>query len=70
MQKRIRDDWEAWEGKDFLIEQRKQERDGFFGQLLEASRKVGELESRLLQVRGLKSGSGEANAGAETSRRQ
>ena len=31
-------------GKDFLIEQLREERDGFFNQLLDASRKVGELE--------------------------
>jgi hypothetical protein len=37
-------------GKDFLIDRLKQERDGFFGQLLESSRKVGELENRLLQL--------------------
>jgi hypothetical protein len=39
-------------GKDFLIKQLQQERDGFFGQLLDASRKVGELETRLLQLEG------------------
>ena len=38
-------------GKDFLIEQLRQERDGFFGQLLDASRKVGELETKLLQLK-------------------
>ena len=43
-------------GKDYLIEQLRQERDGFFGQLLDSSRKVGELETRLLQ---LDSGNGE-----------
>ena len=37
-------------GKDFLIEQLRQERDGFFGQLLDASRKMGELETKLLQL--------------------
>jgi hypothetical protein len=36
--------------KDFVIEQLRQERDGFFGQLLDASRKVGELETKLLQL--------------------
>lgn len=39
-------------GKDFLIQQLRQERDGFFGQLLEASHKVGELETKLLQLQG------------------
>ena len=36
--------------KDFWIEQLRQERDGFFGQLLDASRTVGELETKLLQL--------------------
>ena len=43
-------------GKDFLVEQLQKERDGFFGQLLEASRKVGELETKLLQLAPGKSG--------------
>ena len=37
-------------GKDFLIEQMQKERTGFFDQLLAANRKVGELETRLLQI--------------------
>lgn len=37
-------------GKDFLIDQMKQERNGFFNQLLDASKKVGELETKLLQL--------------------
>jgi hypothetical protein len=37
-------------GKDFLIEQMQKERNGFFDQLLTATRKVGELETRLLQL--------------------
>jgi len=37
-------------GKDFLIEQLRQERNSFFDQLLDASRKVGELETKLLQL--------------------
>ena len=41
-------------GKDYLVDQLKQERDGFFDQLLSASRKVGELETRLLQLEGPK----------------
>jgi hypothetical protein len=39
-------------GKDFLIQQLRQERDGFFKQVVDASRKVGELEARLLQLSG------------------
>jgi len=37
-------------GKDFLIEQMQKERNGFFDQLLTANRKVGELETQLLQL--------------------
>jgi hypothetical protein len=37
-------------GKDFLIEQMQKERNSFFEQLLTATRKVGELETRLLQL--------------------
>jgi hypothetical protein len=37
-------------GKDIVIERLSNERDGFFSQLLESSRKVGELETRLLQL--------------------
>jgi hypothetical protein len=37
-------------GKDFLIEQMQKERTGFFDQLLAANRKVGELETKLLQI--------------------
>ena len=37
-------------GKDFFIDQLQKERDGFFNQLLSASRKVGELETKLLQL--------------------
>jgi hypothetical protein len=36
-------------GKDYFIEQMQKERDGFVHQMLEASRKVWELETRLLQ---------------------
>jgi hypothetical protein len=39
-------------GKDYLIEQMQNERTGFFDQLLSASRKVGELETRLLRLEG------------------
>jgi len=35
-------------GKDYLIEQMQKERTGFFDQLLQANRKVGELETKLL----------------------
>jgi hypothetical protein len=44
-------------GKDYLIEQLQKERNGFFDQLLSASRKVGELETRLLQLEEPKSNS-------------
>ena len=40
--------------KDFFVEQLQKERDGFFDQLLSASRKVGELETQLLQLDGPK----------------
>ena len=41
-------------GKDYLIEQLQKERGGFFDQLLAANRKVGELETELLQLAELK----------------
>lgn len=37
-------------GKDFFIEQLKNERQDFFEQVVSANRKVGELENRLLQL--------------------
>jgi hypothetical protein len=37
-------------GKDYLIEQLQKERTSFFDQVLIATRKVGELETRLLQL--------------------
>jgi len=37
-------------GKDYLIDQLKGERTGFFDQILTASRKMGKLENRLLQL--------------------
>ena len=37
-------------GKDYLIDELNKERKHFFDQLLSASRKVGELETRLLQI--------------------
>ncbi len=40
----------ANQGKDYLIEQLQKERSGFFDQLLAANRKVGELETKLLQL--------------------
>jgi hypothetical protein len=40
--------------KDYFIEQLQKERTGFFDQLLTANRKVGELETRLLQLEGPK----------------
>jgi len=46
-------------GKDYLIEKLQEERTGFFDRLLNSSRKLGELENRLLQ---LGEGAGEHNA--------
>ena len=40
-------------GKDYLIDQLKDERKGFYDQLLTSNRKVGELESKLMQLEGL-----------------
>jgi hypothetical protein len=37
-------------GKDFLIEQMRNERNDFFNQLMTANRKVGELKTKLLQL--------------------
>lgn len=37
-------------GKNFFIEQLQKERTGILGQLLQTNRKVGELESKLLQL--------------------
>lgn len=37
-------------GKDFLIEQMRNEREEFFSDLMQANRRVGELETRLLQI--------------------
>ena len=37
-------------GKDYLIDQLKNERTGFFEQLLTANKKMGELETKLLQL--------------------
>ena len=39
-----------WSLKDYLIDKLTDERKGFFDQLLTATRKVGELENRLLQL--------------------
>jgi hypothetical protein len=38
-------------GKDFLIEKMQEERNGFFDQLLIANRKMGELETKLFQLK-------------------
>ena len=43
-------------GKDMFIERLQGERDTMFNQLLDASRKVGELETKLLQLEGPKAG--------------
>ena len=40
-------------GKDYLIDQLKDERKGFYDQLLTSNRKVGELESKFMQLEGL-----------------
>ena len=37
-------------GKDFLIDQLRNERDGFIQQLVEGSRRIGQLESELRQL--------------------
>jgi len=37
-------------GKDFLIDQLRKGRDGFIGQLVEGSRRIGQLESELRQL--------------------
>jgi hypothetical protein len=37
-------------GKDYFVEQLQKERDGFFNQLLAANRKMGELETKVLQL--------------------
>ena len=50
LEKELMDSMILNKGKDYLIDQLKQEREGIFGQLLDASRKVGELETRLLQI--------------------
>jgi hypothetical protein len=39
-------------GKDYFIEQLQKEREGLLEQVVTASRKVGELETRLLQLEG------------------
>jgi hypothetical protein len=48
-----RENWDlkiANRGKDYLIEQIQKERTGFFDQLLNANRRLGELESKLLPI--------------------
>ena len=37
-------------GKDYVIDELNKERRSFFDQLLSASRKMGELEAKLLQI--------------------
>jgi hypothetical protein len=37
-------------GKDYFMEQLQKERNGFFEQVISANRKVGELETKLLQL--------------------
>jgi hypothetical protein len=48
-----RENWDlkiANRGKDYLIEQIQKERTGFFDQLLNANRRLGELENKLLPI--------------------
>lgn len=45
-------------GKDIFIEHLQKERDGILGQLVESSRKNGELETRLLLLEGPNGGDG------------
>jgi hypothetical protein len=54
LEKEIRDLEITNRGKDYFIGRLERERDGFFEQLLTASRKVGELETKLLQLEGPK----------------
>jgi hypothetical protein len=42
-------------GKDFYIQRLTEERDGFIRQMVEGSKKIGELETRLLQLEGPRS---------------
>jgi hypothetical protein len=44
-------------GKDMFIDQLQKERNGFFGQLLAANRKAGELETKPLQLGSPETGS-------------
>jgi hypothetical protein len=39
-------------GKDYVIQQLRQERDGFIQKLVDASRQVGQLETKLMQLEG------------------
>lgn len=50
LENEIRDLQITNKAKDIVIDQMQKERNGFFDQLLTANRKVGELETRLLQL--------------------
>ena len=52
LENEIRDLQITNKAKDIVIEQMQKERNGFFDQLLAANRKVGELETKLLQLEG------------------
>jgi hypothetical protein len=54
LQNQIRDLEITNRAKDYFIGRLEKERDGFFEQLLTASRKMGELETKLLQIEGQK----------------
>jgi hypothetical protein len=41
-------------GKEYLVERFQKERNGYFGELLQASRKVGQLETKVLRLKGPK----------------
>jgi hypothetical protein len=52
LEREIRDLQITNRAKDMYVEQLRQERDGFFGQLLDASHKLGKLETKLLLLQG------------------
>ena len=54
MEREIMDSKIANRGKEYLIDQLKGERTGFFDQLLSANKMVGQLETKLHQLEGPK----------------
>ena len=57
-------DWKILnKGKDFFIEQLQKERNNILSQLMQSSRKVGELETRLLQLEGPEQAGKETTSG-------